>query len=154
MPASVRAAISSVDLPRSACIAPNSPLTISANSRARIPAKGLCIPATLLVALGTNYDRPDDAGTECRMTHEFDGSDSVIDEGGLSLRQKLNLAVTAVLGIALALFIFQNTERQQIKFLSFEPNMPIWLLVLGSAAAGAVLSVVGTALWRRKRRRS
>jgi len=87
------------------------------------------------------------------MTHEFDGSESVVDEGGLSLRQKLNLAATAVLGIALALFIFQNTERQQINFLSFEPNMPIWLLVLGSAAAGAIIWVVGSALWRRKRRR-
>ena len=88
------------------------------------------------------------------MTHHFEGEEQIIDEGGLSLRQKLNLTATAVLGVALALYIFQNTERQQINFLSFEPNMPLWLLVLGSAAIGAVLGIVGTAMLRRRRRKS
>lgn len=87
------------------------------------------------------------------MTHEFDGGEGIIDEGGLSLRQKLNLVATAVLGVALALFIVQNTERQNINFLTFEPDMPLWLLVIGSAAIGAVLAAVGSALWRRRRPR-
>ena len=87
------------------------------------------------------------------MTHQFDGTEEIIDEGGLSLRQKLNLAATAVLAVALALFIVQNTQRQKIDFLTFEPDMPLWLLVIGSAAIGAVLAVVGSALWRRRRSR-
>ena len=78
----------------------------------------------------------------------------VIDEGGLTLRQKLNLAATAILGIALALFIFQNTDRQKIDFLTFEPNLPLWLLVFGSAAVGALLAVVGGALFRRRKRKN
>ncbi len=86
------------------------------------------------------------------MTHQFEGEEQIIDEGGLSLRQKLNLTATAILGVALALFIVQNTDSQQINFLSFDPDMPIWLLVLGSAAVGALLAVVGGAMWRRKRR--
>lgn len=87
------------------------------------------------------------------MTHQFDGNEEIIDEGGLSVRQKLNLAATAILAVALALFIVQNTQRQKIDFLTFEPDMPLWLLVIGSAAIGAVLAVVGSALWRRRRSR-
>lgn len=86
------------------------------------------------------------------MTHQFEGDEQIIDEGGLTLRQKLNLVAAALLLVALALFIFQNTERQQINFLSFEPDMPLWLLVLGSAIVGALLTKVGGAIRRRRRR--
>lgn len=87
------------------------------------------------------------------MSHQFEGEEQVIDEGGLTLRQKLNLVAAALLAVALALFIFQNTERQKISFLSFEPNMPLWLLVLGSAVIGALLAIVGGAMMRRRRRK-
>jgi len=88
------------------------------------------------------------------VTHEFDVGDGVVDAGGggLSLRQKLNLVATVLLGIALALFVVQNTERQRINFLSFDPDMPLWLLVLGSAATGALIAIVGSTMWRRRRR--
>jgi len=88
------------------------------------------------------------------VTHEFDVGDGIVDAsgGGLSLRHKLNLAATVVIGIALALFVVQNTERQQINFLSFNPDMPLWLLVLGSAGAGALIAIVGSTLWRRRKR--
>ena len=87
------------------------------------------------------------------MTHEFDVVDEPEGDGGLSLRNKINLIAAALLGVALAIFIGQNTASQEVSWLSFDVDLPLWLVVVGSAAIGMVLAVVGQAMWRRRRRR-
>lgn len=85
------------------------------------------------------------------MTHEFEPVEEPQGDGGLSTRQKINLVLIALLGIALALFIVQNPDGQDVEWLSFKWNLPMWLIVLGSALAGAVLSTVGRLVVGRRR---
>jgi len=87
------------------------------------------------------------------MTHEFEVVDDTEGDGGLSLRNKINLIVAALLGVALAIFIGQNTASEQVSWLSFDVELPLWLVVVGSAVIGMVLAVVGQAMWRRRRSR-
>jgi uncharacterized integral membrane protein len=85
------------------------------------------------------------------MTHEFDTIEEPQGDGGLSARQKINLMATAALTVALAIFVVQNTDGQDVNWLMFDVNLPMWLIVLGSALVGMVLSVVGQTMWRRRR---
>ena len=86
------------------------------------------------------------------MTHEFEPVAEVEDnDGGLSLRQKINLVLAALLGAALVIFIIQNTESQKVSWLSFEVNLAMWIIVLGSAAIGALLSTMARMLLRRRK---
>lgn len=86
------------------------------------------------------------------MTHEFEPvADTEDNDGGLSLRQKVNLVLAALLGAALVIFIVQNTESQSVSWLSFEINLAMWIIVLGSAAIGALLSTMARMLLRRRR---
>lgn len=86
------------------------------------------------------------------MTHEFEPvADTEDNDGGLSLRQKINLVLAALLGAALVIFIVQNTESQSVSWLSFEINLAMWIIVLGSAAIGALLSTMARMLLRRRR---
>lgn len=85
------------------------------------------------------------------MTHEFDQIEEPQGDGGLSARQKINLVLTAVVGIALALLIVQNPDSQDIEWLTVKASLPMWLIILGSALAGAVLAVVGRLIVSRRR---
>ena len=86
------------------------------------------------------------------MTHEFEPvADTEDNDGGLSLRQKINLVLAALLGAALVIFIVQNTESQSVSWLSFEINLAMWIIVLGSAAIGALLSTMARMMLRRRR---
>ncbi len=86
------------------------------------------------------------------MTHEFEPVAEVDDnDGGLSLRQKINLVLAALLGAALVIFIIQNTESQKVSWLSFEVNLAMWIIVLGSAVIGALLSTMARMLLRRRK---
>ena len=86
------------------------------------------------------------------MTHEFEPVAEVEDnDGGLSLRQKINLVLAALLGAALVIFIIQNTESQKVSWLSFEVNLAMWIIVLGSAVIGALLSTMARMLLRRRK---
>lgn len=86
------------------------------------------------------------------MTHEFEPVvDSSDGDGGLSTRQKINLVFAALLGAALVIFVVQNTESQTVSWLSFELDLAMWIIVLGSALIGAMLSTVGRLLLRRRK---
>lgn len=86
------------------------------------------------------------------MTHEFEPvADTDDTDGGLSLRQKVNLVLAALLGAALVIFIVQNTESQKVSWLSFEISLAMWIIVLGSAAIGALLSTMTRMLLRRRK---
>lgn len=71
--------------------------------------------------------------------------------GGPSARQLGSLIGVGVIAIALALLVAQNGDRQQVTWLVFDGDFPLWIVILGSAVAGAILSWVGGFLIRRRR---
>ena len=83
------------------------------------------------------------------MTHEFEPVET--DTGGLTTRQKLTLVVGALLVAGLVTFIVQNTDSTEINFLTFDGEMPRWLLIAVSAAVGSVLTMIALFFWRRRR---
>ncbi|MCP3937415.1 MAG: hypothetical protein GY708_18840 [Actinomycetia bacterium] len=88
------------------------------------------------------------------MTHEFEPIEEPQGDGGLSARQKINLVLTAAVGVALVMFIVQNPDGHNVNWLTFEVNLPMWLTVLGSALAGAVLALLSRLLFSRRRDKS
>jgi uncharacterized integral membrane protein len=63
----------------------------------------------------------------------------------------LGLVVGIVITAAIAALIGQNTKTATIRWLVFEGDMPIWLLLFVTAVAGAVLSHLLGFAWRRRR---
>jgi uncharacterized integral membrane protein len=53
---------------------------------------------------------------------------------------------------ALVIFMLQNTQDARVEFLFWEFTWPVWLLILVSAALGAVIWI-GLGVLRRHRRR-
>ena len=88
------------------------------------------------------------------MTHQFEPVEEPDGDGGLSVRQKINLMLTALVGGALAIFIVQNTESQSVSWLSFEVNLALWIIVVGSVLICVLLTVMSQLMWRRRRNRS
>lgn len=66
-------------------------------------------------------------------------------------RVSAGLVALAVAGAALVVFMVQNTERQRVEFLAWDLTIALWLLVLASAAAGALVGWGLSALRRRRR---
>lgn len=62
--------------------------------------------------------------------------------------------VGLVLGLAIAVFALQNTTAVEVKFLAWQLAGPLAVVVLGSAAAGALVALlfgipeIVTARWR------
>jgi uncharacterized integral membrane protein len=62
-------------------------------------------------------------------------------------------AIASIAGVgALAIFMGQNTDDVEVKFLGWEFTWPVWLLVLISALVGALVWF-GLGVLRRHRRR-
>ena len=55
-------------------------------------------------------------------------------------------------GALLVIFMLQNTQDARVEFLFWEFTWPVWLLILVSAAAGALIWL-GLGILRRHRRR-
>jgi uncharacterized integral membrane protein len=55
-------------------------------------------------------------------------------------------------GALLVIFMLQNTQDARVEFLFWEFTWPVWLLILVSAAAGAIIWL-GLGILRRHRRR-
>lgn len=66
--------------------------------------------------------------------------------------RRVSAGLVAVAGAALVVFMVQNTERQRVEFLAWDLTIALWLLVLASAAAGALVWAGLGALRRRRRR--
>lgn len=63
------------------------------------------------------------------------------------------LVAGMILGAALALLIAQNTRSTTVKWLVFETEQPLWVVLLVTAAAALVIAeLVGSARRRSKRR--
>lgn len=74
------------------------------------------------------------------------------DRSGIALSPRLVAGM--VLGAALALLVAQNTRSTKVKWLTFETEQPLWLVLLITAAVAlAIAELVGGARRRRRRRR-
>lgn len=73
------------------------------------------------------------------------------DRSGVSLSPRLIAGI--ILGAALTLLIVQNTRSTTVKWLIFETEQPLWVVLLVTAAAALVIAeLVGSARRRSKRR--
>ncbi len=63
------------------------------------------------------------------------------------------LIVVAIVGVALAAFVVQNTDDTPVSWLMFDESAPLWIVIVISAVAGAILSEAADWMIRRSRRR-
>lgn len=59
-----------------------------------------------------------------------------------------------VLAAALLIFILQNTDEQEVTFLFFEANAPLWVVIVVTAVLSVALAQFVWLILRRRRRRS
>ena len=71
--------------------------------------------------------------------------------GGPSKRTILNLVLLALVIAGFGAFIGQNTQSARAEWLMFEGDASLWLVMLASAVAGAVLTLLIGVLLRRRR---
>ena len=82
-------------------------------------------------------------------------SDDVLDDqpakrsGG-----QVRLLIVGLLVAGLAAFIVQNTDSTPVTWLVFEESAPLWVVIIVSAVAGAVLSEAAGWLMRRRKRQT
>jgi uncharacterized integral membrane protein len=86
------------------------------------------------------------------MSFDSDDLDRRGAEGGTGT-PSLKLIALAIVVIALAIFFFQNGDDAPVNFLWIDAQWPVWLVILVSVLAGAVIDRLGTWQWRRARRR-
>jgi uncharacterized integral membrane protein len=81
-------------------------------------------------------------------------SDELLDDETTPKKRgsQVRLLTLLLLAGGLGLFIVQNTDSTPVSWLVFERSAPLWLVIIASAVAGAVLSeLVGWMMRRRKR---
>jgi uncharacterized integral membrane protein len=83
------------------------------------------------------------------MTHEFEPVQS--DSEGLTGKQRFTLVVGLVLISSMAIFVVQNTESTEVEWTVFDPELPLWLVVVGSAVAGALIALIGLFFVKRRK---
>jgi len=64
------------------------------------------------------------------------------------------LVLAALVAVGLAAFVLQNTDSTPVNWLMFDGSAPLFIVILGSAVAGAVLSEAAGWMIRRRRRRN
>ena len=75
------------------------------------------------------------------------------DDDGSGITITPRLVAGVVLAAALALLIFQNTRSTKVKWLVFETEQPLWVLLLVTALVALVVAeLVGGARRRRRRK--
>lgn len=82
------------------------------------------------------------------MSQQADGPEIQGDDRGFNGR----IVVLVLLAVVLVVFIFQNTASQEIKFLGFESEPPLWVSLLLAAVLGALVGQLAMWLYRRSRR--
>jgi uncharacterized integral membrane protein len=78
------------------------------------------------------------------MTHSFEpredgGPRERRIDSGRSFRQNASLVVAVVLGVALVILIFSNTDSERVSWFGFEAEIPLWITLLMAAVAGVLL---------------
>ena len=67
-------------------------------------------------------------------------------------RELAGLVAVALVALGLLAFVLQNGRHVKVEWVFWEVEIPLWLLVVLVAAAGAVLARLGGWLIRRRRR--
>ncbi|HSP03644.1 MAG TPA: lipopolysaccharide assembly protein LapA domain-containing protein [Acidimicrobiales bacterium] len=60
----------------------------------------------------------------------------------------------ALLAIAVVILLAQNTADVPFRFVTFEADVPLYVLFLVTALAASLMTVLASAIWRRRRRRA
>ena len=60
----------------------------------------------------------------------------------------------ALLAIAVVILLAQNTDSVPFQFLTFEADVPLYVLFLVTALGASLMTVLASAIWRRRRRRA
>ncbi|MCO8127064.1 lipopolysaccharide assembly protein LapA domain-containing protein [Acidimicrobiia bacterium EGI L10123] len=60
----------------------------------------------------------------------------------------------ALLAIAVVILLAQNTASVPFQFLTFEADVPLYVLFLVTALGASLMTVLASAIWRRRRRRA
>ncbi len=80
--------------------------------------------------------------------------EELIEESGGRGPSPVKLVFVAVVAVGMAAFIVQNTDDAPVSWLMFDGSAPVWMVIVISAVAGAVLSeALGWAIRRSRRRR-
>ncbi len=79
-------------------------------------------------------------------------TEEIIDDTPTKRGGQVKLLVAVILGAGLAAFVVQNTNSTPVTWLVFDQSAPLWVVIVTSAAAGAVLSEIAGWLLRRRRR--
>ena len=77
-------------------------------------------------------------------------AEATSDEGGLTGKQKATLVVGALLVIGLVTLIFQNGAAAPFEFLAWNWSPPLWLVIVISAVAGALIAQISGFFARRR----
>ena len=78
-------------------------------------------------------------------------TDEIIDQPPEKGRGQAKLVVAAIFASGLVAFVLQNTVSTQVKWLIFNGAAPLWIVILASAIAGAVLGEAA-GWWMRRRK--
>lgn len=73
-------------------------------------------------------------------------------KGAKRNRFRAGMVIGILVTIAIVLLIVQNGESAQLDWLSFHFKMPLWILLILTSAAGAIVWDLIKVLWRRGRR--
>ena len=74
-----------------------------------------------------------------------------VGESGVSKRTVVNLVLLALVLGGFCAFFVQNTDSAQVSWLMFEGDAALWLVMVASAVAGAVATLLTGVLLRRRR---
>ena len=85
------------------------------------------------------------------MSEEYD---DYLEQSSASNRRIAGLVIAAIVVIAALLFIFQNTEHVEVKFLFLSGQAPLYVVIVISMVLGALLTLIALWLRRRAKRRS
>ena len=87
------------------------------------------------------------------MSMEFDREADGPPPPGRRGPDTFRLAAAAVLVILLALFVLMNTDKTKVDFVVTDTELPLFIVLVGTAITGALISHLGLYVWRRRRAR-
>jgi uncharacterized integral membrane protein len=94
--------------------------------------------------MGVNSEREDP------MSDDYD---SYLEQSSASNRRVVTFIVAGVIIAAAVVFLLQNTEEAQVKFLFLSHEVPIYIVILISMVLGSLLTLVALGLRRRAKKR-